>query len=233
MGPPCETWSSARHEQLYNAEGEPITGPRPLRSAQRPWGLDGLRPKEYRQLQVGMRLLLRGLVLTVYTILSGGATLLEHPAEPKPDDRASIWRTAIVNLLIEIGLLKKYTFAQWKFGGVGIKPTTLLHGNLDNLPTTMRRHELQDAVKPTVALGRTDTGEFRTGRAKEYPPQMNAAIASSVATRWLADVQRALIEFPEWQPSESLGFTDFLNSLSKVCATIQADQSWLPDYQGR
>jgi len=86
-------------------------------------------------------------------------------------------------LLIEIGLLKKYTFAQWKFGGVGIKPTTLLHGNLDNLPTTMRRHELQDAVKPTVALGRTDTGEFRTGRAKEYPPQMNAAIASSVATR--------------------------------------------------
>ena len=179
-----------------------------------------------------MRLLLRGLVLTVYTILSGGATLLEHPAEPKPDDRASIWRTAIVNLLIEIGLLKKYTFAQWKFGGVGIKPTTMLHGNLDNLPTTMRRHELQDAVKPTVALvGRTDTGEFRTGRAKEYPPQM--AIASSVATRWLADVQSALTEFPEWQPSEPLGFTDFLNSLSKVCATIQANQSWLPDYQGR
>ena len=40
-GPPCKTWSAARHNQLYN------NSPPPLRSEQFPWGLDKLDLRQY------------------------------------------------------------------------------------------------------------------------------------------------------------------------------------------
>jgi hypothetical protein len=42
LGPPCETWSSARYAELCDAAGNLLRGPRPLRSAETCWGLPGL-----------------------------------------------------------------------------------------------------------------------------------------------------------------------------------------------
>ena len=58
-GPPCETWSAARHVQM---EG-PGHWPRPLRSASQPWGVVDLSCRELRQLHMGTRLYLHSTLL--------------------------------------------------------------------------------------------------------------------------------------------------------------------------
>lgn len=234
LGPPCETWSSARHELLYDAQGIPKPGPRPLRSATRPWGINGLTAREYRQLRMGMRLLMRGLLLSLMTVLSGGSAILEHPAKPKMPDRASIWRTAVVNLLLQSGLFRSFTFAQWRYGGVGVKPTTLLYGNVDNLPGTMKAMEDPSAQRAvTTLVGKSDDGTFRTGRAKEYPTKMNAALASCLAEKWITSFCCQAGLPPEVGPQLDERLTSFLNSLTVACSEIREHQSWLSDYQGR
>ena len=234
LGPPCETWSSARHELLMDPHGNPLPGPRPLRSSFRPWGIDSLSAKEYRQIRMGMRLLLRGLLLSLMTVLSGGSAILEHPAQPKQTDRASIWRTAVVTLLLQSGLFRQFTFVQWKFGGVGIKPTTLLYGNIPRLPAIMKSKEDPSAIRPTTSLvGTSHDGSFRTGRAKEYPTGMNDALASCIADQWLPYLEGPLGVPPEERPQVDPRLTSFLNLLSTVCSEIREHQSWLSDYQGR
>lgn len=42
LGPPCETWSCARHETQYDEDGIALCGPRPLRDAENCWGIDML-----------------------------------------------------------------------------------------------------------------------------------------------------------------------------------------------
>ena len=179
---------------------------------------------------MGMRLLLRGLVLSVMTLMSGGAAILEHPAQPRQADRASIWKTGVINILLQTGIFKKYTFAQWKFGGVGIKPTTLLYGNISRLPVLMRQFEDPTIPKPVESLvGRSSTGEFKTGKAKEYPSLMNAALSACLADRWRSAFPHDAS--PEWRTHEE-DFTDFFNSLHTLCTEIPVHRSWLPDYQG-
>lgn len=53
VAPPCETWSQARHNRI---EGQ--SSPRPLRSAEFPFGLDGLTSEELDQVFVSSLLLL-------------------------------------------------------------------------------------------------------------------------------------------------------------------------------
>ena len=231
LGPPCETWSSARHEALCNEVGQPVSGPRPLRSALRPWGLEELCPREYRQIQIGMRLLLRGLILVVHTVLRGGSALLEHPAKPKQGTRASIWRTAIMEHILRSGYFHTYTFGQWKYHAKGTKPTTFLYGHLDHLPNTMRSFEDCNAERPQVPLvGRDSSGNFHTASAKEYPPLLNAAMAACVTEKWLPLLSSPSLDQPEVLTMELI---TFLNSLHHACSEICEHRSWLPDYQGR
>eukprot|EP00434_Breviolum_minutum_P016134 symbB.v1.2.014218.t1/scaffold1036.1/size142803/5 len=222
LGPPCETWSSARHELLMDPHGNPLPGPRPLRSSFRPWGIDSLSAKEYRQIRMGMRLLLRGLLLSLMTVLSGGSAILEHPAQPKQTDRASIWRTAVVTLLLQSGLFRQFTFVQWKFGGVGIKPTTLLYGNIPRLPAIMKSKEDPSAIRPTTSLvGTSHDGSFRTGRAKEYPTGMNDALASCIADQWLPYLEGPLgVQQLLCQKSELLRFLSE-EQAAAVSSTLQ------------
>ncbi len=49
-GPPCETWSAARHNKLEDTKRR---APRPLRSASKPWGLSQLTMRELKQLTTG------------------------------------------------------------------------------------------------------------------------------------------------------------------------------------
>ena len=39
QGPPCETWTAARHDEQRDPDGTLIRGPRPLRAADNLWGL--------------------------------------------------------------------------------------------------------------------------------------------------------------------------------------------------
>ena len=76
QSPPCETWSISRYLQL--ALG--MSGPPPLRSGDRPFGLDGLTFKQYKQLEIGSFLLFSSLAMITCAALSGCSAMLEHPA---------------------------------------------------------------------------------------------------------------------------------------------------------
>ena len=92
-GPPCETWSAARH--LVPPSGSLRRWPRPLRSADRPWGLPHLRLKELEQLAVGSQLMLSNVKIELHIVLRGGAAIMEHPSQHSDADYASVWRTSL------------------------------------------------------------------------------------------------------------------------------------------
>ena len=123
-GPPCETWSAARH--LNPPSDSSRRWPRPLRSAERPWGLASLRYRELEQLCVGSQLMLSNVRIELQIVLQGGAAIMEHPAQHSEPDYASVWRTSLQQVLCgRAPGFHLLNFQQWRFGADVIKPTTL------------------------------------------------------------------------------------------------------------
>eukprot|EP00438_Fugacium_kawagutii_P005499 Skav227043 [mRNA] locus=scaffold72:533139:534869:- [translate_table: standard] len=182
LGPPCETWTAARHKVLKDTFGTVLRGPRPVRSRTMPWGLPVRGVAELQQVAVGSSLLLRGLHLAVLTALHGGIVLGEHPREVPDDCIPSIWTTAILCTLLSGPTPFSLThLEQWEFGCKGIKPTTILtaHTDLEFWLSQFRRPWL---TKPRFALiGKNAQGAVRTAAAKEYPPLLNCAFAAAMS----------------------------------------------------
>ena len=224
LGPPCETWSSARFESQYDEAGQPLRGPRPLRGDLDCWGLQGCSLHELAQLSVGNTLLLKGLQLSVPVAAHGGAAALEHPAPPFQLERPSIWRTGILKLLSSPGgLFRRYSFQQWRHGAEGVKPTTLLYAN-SQIPKIFCENEQRDLVKPTAPLiGRDASGTFRTAVAKEYPSGMNRCFALAFWARIPTQLR-----LQELGPSCIPPLAAELASLS---VSVDHNRSWMPDYQ--
>ena len=89
-GPPCETWSRARHLPPNQCLGRP---PRPLRSPASLWGLRHLRAREAQQVRLGNRLYRTQLEFMHMCAQYEVPGMLEHPIEPEEDFMASSWRT--------------------------------------------------------------------------------------------------------------------------------------------
>lgn len=182
QGPPCETWTAARHCQQFDAEGRALRGPRPVRSALEPWGLALLSGKELAQVYVGNILLLKGMVLACLVTFHGGATFLEHPSMPFQEEFASIWRLGLLCMLHRPphGPFRRASAEQWRFGSCAVKPTMFLYSN-SNLPKALEECAIPGAQRPTTHLiGRNDDGSYKTSKAKEYPAQLNKAFAQAI-----------------------------------------------------
>ncbi|CAL1142570.1 unnamed protein product [Cladocopium goreaui] len=222
LGPPCETWSSARHEFNHADDGALLQGPRPLRHAEACWGIPGLYLRELKQLSVGSCLLLRGLWLCIPIALTGGAVMLEHPAPPYQEDRPSIFRTGLVTLLLREGwLFRRHTFQQWRHGSKGVKPTTLLFAN-NKIPDVLAEFALRGIERPTEALiGRNESGKFKTEVAKEYPSNLCSCFATAI---W-----RHIEKLPLGIEGEAPSC--FAVELADASARVDPDRSYLPDYQ--
>ncbi|CAL1168813.1 unnamed protein product [Cladocopium goreaui] len=222
LGPPCETWSSARHELNHADDGALLQGPRPLRHAEACWGIPGLYLRELKQLSVGSCLLLRGLWLCIPIALTGGAVMLEHPAPPYQEDRPSIFRTGLVTLLLREGwLFRRHTFQQWRHGSKGVKPTTLLFAN-NKIPDVLAEFALRGIERPTEALiGRNESGKFKTEVAKEYPSNLCSCFATAI---W-----RHIEKLPLGIEGEAPSC--FAVELADASARVDPDRSYLPDYQ--
>lgn len=173
LGPPCESWSEVRYMQLRDEKGFIRRGPRPLRSFAALWGLLGRSLRELSQLSLGNRLLLQGLWLATLVCGRGGGVIVEHPSEPEDPLRPSIWRSAVVRHLCDSQMFCKTEILQYQYGAVGVKPTTLLCGNID--VATLHSWARLDLPKPMRSLVGVD--EYG---AKEYPPALNAAFAHSM-----------------------------------------------------
>eukprot|EP00435_Cladocopium_sp_Y103_P064137 s381_g25.t1 len=223
MGPPCETWSAARHQRCVDENGMDTGGPRPLRHGDCLWGLEKLCWRELNQLFVGSDLLLQGLFLACCAALNGSPTFVEHPAPPFDSELASIWRLGLLRLLMRFpeALFRRTTIQQWRFGSPGIKPTTLMYSNAD-LPSALEQCVIPGLTKPTAHLiGKDSAGQFRTAVAKQYPASLNksfaVAIVAKVSRHQYTDSCDSLVE-------------PFGHYLSEVAACAEHGIC-LPDYQ--
>eukprot|EP00438_Fugacium_kawagutii_P031000 Skav224073 [mRNA] locus=scaffold942:23534:26989:+ [translate_table: standard] len=173
-GPPCETWTAARH---LPCEDHPRP-PRPLRSRERAWGLLQRTVAELKQLKVGSALLCRGIMVELFTVLWGGGALMEHPAPPLQPEFASTWSTSMqVSIMGKLPDARSCTFGQYRYGAASVKPTTFRTAGLPGFNAAFLR-EQQDFERPSAQLGGWDIYQkrYRTAAAKEYPPLLCRAM---------------------------------------------------------
>ncbi len=229
-GPPCETFSPARH--LEKPEGVVGHWPRPLRSTERLWGIDNLSLRELEQLRVGSKLYIHNTLVDLQVVQAGGYSLLEHPADPVEQPKPSSWQS---------GLHKTYAAAlhgfrpiridQWKYGAESVKPTVIR--SMGGTPTTKRellRFQRHDFDYPLHKLAGTDsTGKFRTAAAKEYPWLLSKALASTLLHDLARGVQKRPLRCIDFS---TLGH-DFEWLIQYACKSscICSSATWLPDYQ--
>ena len=105
--------------------------------------------------------------------------LLEHPAEPEDESSPSIWKTPILQLLLNMPNVQRVDFAQGLFGASSRKPTTILAANSPDLIQILRKWHLTPDNPRSVNIGKDQSGQFRTAHLKEYPPALCAALAES------------------------------------------------------
>ncbi len=179
ISPPCETWSVARYLPL----SEDRHGPPPLRSLDKPWGVDRLTHAQYQQLRTANALLFVALEFVIAFCGSGGSCYMEHPAAAVYRPQApSIWRLPFLSKWVECTpAVELVTFNQGLHGQVSRKPTTLLLVRMKKeISSYIFRPQVPLLATAQTSLGGLDeSGNFKTAIAKVYPPSMCLAIAKA------------------------------------------------------
>eukprot|EP00438_Fugacium_kawagutii_P032106 Skav212430 [mRNA] locus=scaffold1479:62722:91309:+ [translate_table: standard] len=179
-GPPCNTWSQARFQDLHQPKGK--RAPRPVRAPDAPWGLTSLRLGELASIEAG-NCLLGFSIASMYTMVAtGGCGVLEHPGDPNPSEtteKPTIWRLPIMASILRHPSAQLHWILQGFFGSEGPKPTGLLTINMDDLQTFMEQWKITQTLPHGATTGKDGTGAFNTARLKEYAPAMCSALAQS------------------------------------------------------
>ena len=103
---------------------------------------------------------------------------MEHPAEPRKDERPSIWRLPWLRAMLSSGDLQKCLILQAHYGGVSVKPTNLVFCHMPHFLECLRVHRQPfDRNKLITLSGKDQTGKWQTSYAKEYPAGLNNVLA--------------------------------------------------------
>ena len=232
-GAPCETFSAARHvpPPAELSAQEKKKWPRPLRSFARLFGLAGLRPRELRQCRQGSAFMMQAVMICILHLIKGGLFLSEHPAPPEDTTKASIWTSAILQLLRQHPDIALRIFDQWKWGAKVRKPTGLLSLRMPYLGRSMYAcADLAATFPKQVAIGKDQEGNFRTAICKEYPPLFSAGLARAVVDQLCTEKRRRACQ------SFVLPATDLSDWLTEAMAEssrLYERSTHLPDYQGQ
>ena len=167
-GPPCNTWSRARHQRLHDQHNR--KSPRPVRHANHLWGLPALAIRELCAVLEGNLLLGFSLQLMVVLATVQGYGFMEHPAEPSDEHMASIWRLPVIQMLLQIEGFHLITLAQGLFGAASPKPTSLLTLNLPQLRAHLHAGMITKTLPAACSIGVNEAQEYHTTSLKEYPP---------------------------------------------------------------
>ena len=231
-GPPCETWSAARHLAAPPGSGE--TWPRPIRDACHPWSRLYVTARESRQLAMGTKLMLHSWQLELAVVLQGGGSLQEHPEEAADEAISSVWRTPSHRILMMAAPgAHRHVVEQWRYGSKGVKPTCLRALNLGDPAISARvlaETEVMYPERPRHGLqGKDATGKFRTAEAKEYPCDLCKALAAM----WLSSMRRRISNegVRMCTVSPALEELAWLKALSEASGVVKQG-FFLPDYQG-
>ena len=229
-GPPCETWSAARHLIL-----DGLFGPRPLRSAALPRCLPERSAREMRQCETGTPLMDNSWRMEAAVTRSGGGSIQEHPWENFCEDRASVWPTTVHThsglwpclMRVGIELIRISMVPQ----GSSL-PTCLKALNLEEpgvVEAALRDGAAMWRCRPLTKLqGRTPAGDFRTASAKEYP----VALCRTLLVALLKGLrQRGATEGLREPTVLSTVDQQWLQNVLSTSASFSAG-TFLPDYQG-
>ena len=229
-GPPCETYSAARH--LPPPSDELYKWPRPLRHPDQLWGMGQLRCREVRQLTMGSRLLLHSIWMETWVNLGGGATLMEHPTDRADHGIPSAWRaSAMQGLLRYLPQYRHNRIEQWQFGSPGIKPTNIRTIGCVRPWEALNNHKLPHVTRPETKLaGLNESGEWKTAIAKEYPPQLSRALASIVQTTVQHKLTTGQYTVHSWRKL-SPALLAWVRKVSDDSSRI-TNAARRPDYQG-
>ena len=129
-------------------------------------------------------LLLQVYVLFMLELLAaGGCGVLEHPAFIDLHhrfDAASIWCLPEIRNLLSHPCVEEKTLCQADFGGIAVKPTTLMALRLDTIDARLYESQVprrQDLIR----LGSQHRdNSFKTALTKEYPLQFCCGIALAI-----------------------------------------------------
>ena len=147
------------------------------------WGKQSLAVREVRQVLFGNQLLLFSFHMMILRHGTGDCGALGHPAPPAKVDSASIWRTAIAELLCQGPGVQRVDFAQGLLGARSPKPTSVLTLNLPHLAERLWKGRVCDEIPQKPSIGKDSEARWLTSGLKEYPPAMCKALAASFADR--------------------------------------------------
>eukprot|EP00438_Fugacium_kawagutii_P020591 Skav222346 [mRNA] locus=scaffold3497:127777:137324:- [translate_table: standard] len=231
-GPPCETFSEARYNELVPPDGQPDhagRGPRPLRTRDQLVGLPHLSLRELKQTRQGTAFMIQMQQILALHICHGGYYMEEHPAPPQDETRASLWTAPLTELLRSHPEVRLHLVNQWRFDAPNIKPTGVLALRLPKFPSSLWRHQNPDAQKPAQgAIGRNEAGHFRTACLKEYPGRFSKALASVVWDQLKSDHAAGRYRLVRDPPDDLM---DWLELVSQRSATHQHSTAMRADYQ--
>ena len=166
-----------------------------------------------------------------YHLLYGGVFIGEHPSPPSDMTRPTIWRSAMVQFLLQHPDVNLHVVPQWLWGAGAIKPTGLLTARLPTFKRDMYDHQVPGAIKPTAAIiGRFKDGTFKTSEHKEYSDGFCRALAASILLR-LKHHHRNGMSF-EQNATLPQEVHEWLSYAKQASAEIRAEAHWLPDFQG-
>ena len=227
-GSPCETFSAARHNPPPEDAPPGTFWPRPLRSCSQLYGLPKLSRKELRQVDQGSAFFLQVMEVLRILMATGGCFIAEHPAEPSNPAFASIWRSAIVQILLRHSLCHLTRVQQFRWGCSVRKPTGLLHFNIPYFTQSMYAHSWDLPAPTDVAIGMKDNA-FLTAAHKEYPEQFGKALAYTLGNGLMAALRKRGFTTAEPQDDAS---EEWIAECASTSAIIRANASFLPDFQG-
>ena len=227
-GAPCETFTEARHWLPDDPGVDTSRWPRPLRSSDWPWGLEGLVLRELLQLGVGSSFSLQTLWVMANLLRVGGTMLSEHPPPPRLPERASIFTTPLVRLMRTLPEIFLHILPQGWWGAKSKKPTGLLTLRLPRLKASMYKWRLDEIpTEYETAIGRTASGSFKTASLKEYPCRFSFGMAQAIVDDLSSKVREGHVRpAPEKLPPATELWVDKLleiSSLIRTDATMQAD----------
>lgn len=144
--------------------------------------MSSLAVREIRQVLVGNQLLMFSFRMLLMLYIYGGCGALEHPAPPRREDLASIWRTPLAILLSCLPGVQRVDFSQGLLGMKSPKPTSVLTLNLPDFVEHIWKGRVTDHLPHAASIGRDSLGQWKTTGLKEYPPAMCKALATSFAS---------------------------------------------------
>ena len=220
-GPPCETYSVARANEL------PGVKVRPIRTRLCPWGFSSLTLREARQILIGNLLILFVLRAAMVQAAVGHFACIEHPAEPQGErhvDAVSIWRLQLMAYLYKLQCVTKCTIRQGQYGAPSPKPTTLLFVGPKNPAKSLQAFQAAECSKG-VSIGLESGGRvFQTAKLKEYPGPLCAALARALQD-WIEEHDLTQVTDLDNPIPEALEHLDVF----RQTLNVQAEQMG-PDY---